>query len=78
MFCQCVRFKDHMPGAESATINHWFTAACNSSNSASKPASNLTGEGQLTSRAEVESVVLKFVEALNIDDARRMFNGKDS
>ena len=67
-----------MPGAESATINHWFTAACNSSNSASKPASNLTGEGQLTSRAEVESVVLKFVEALNIDDARRMFNGKDS
>jgi hypothetical protein len=29
----------------------------------------LIGEKQLTSRAEVESVVLKFVEALNIDDA---------
>jgi hypothetical protein len=29
----------------------------------------LIGENQLTSRAEVESVVLKFVEALNIDDA---------
>jgi hypothetical protein len=45
------------------------TAACNSNNSASKPASNLKGERQLTSRAEVESIVLKFVEALNIDDA---------
>jgi hypothetical protein len=29
----------------------------------------LIGEKQLTSRAEVESVVLKFLEALNIDDA---------
>jgi hypothetical protein len=58
-----------MPGAESATINYRITVACNSTNSASKPASKLTGERQLTSRAEVESVVLKFVEALNIDDA---------
>jgi hypothetical protein len=38
-------------------------------NSAGKPAPNLTGDRQLTSRAEVEAVVLKFVEALNKDDA---------
>jgi len=29
----------------------------------------LTGESGLTSRAEVEAVILKFVEALNVDDA---------
>jgi hypothetical protein len=44
-------------------------AACDDTNSASNPASNLTGDRQLSKRAEVEAVVLKFVEALNIDDA---------
>jgi hypothetical protein len=38
-------------------------------NSAGKPALNLTGDNHLNIRAEVESVVMKFVEALKIDDA---------
>jgi len=33
---------------------------------------NLTGESGLTSRAEVEAVILKFVEALNADDASKV------
>jgi len=44
-------------------------SADDDTNSAGKPASKMTGELQLTSRAEVEAVVLKFVEALNKDDA---------
>jgi len=46
-----------------------ITAACDDSNSAGKPASNSKGDRQLSKRAEVEAVVQKFVEALNIDDA---------
>ena len=38
-------------------------------NSVGKPASKLIGDRQLSNRTEVESVVQKFVEALNIDDA---------
>ena len=63
-------------------------AACDDSNSASKPASNSKGDRQLSKRAEVEAVIQKFVEALNIDDASIVplskhveyhgFAGKDS
>jgi hypothetical protein len=38
-------------------------------NSAGKPASKMMGDTKMPSREQVESVVLKFVEALNIDDA---------
>jgi len=44
-------------------------AACDDSKSASKSASNSKGDRQLSKRAEVEAVIQKFVEALNIDDA---------
>ena len=44
-------------------------AACDDSNSASKPASNSKGDRQLSKRAEIEAVIQTFVEALNIDDA---------
>jgi len=50
----------------SSTVN---SPADDDTNSADKQALKLTGDRILTSRAEVEAVVLKFIEALNIDDA---------
>jgi len=54
-----------------------ITAACDDSNAASKPASNFIGDLQLSKRAAVEAVVLKFIEALNIDDASNVPLSKD-
>ena len=52
-------------------------AAPDNNNSVGKPASKLIGDKQLSNRAEVEAIVLKFVEALNIDDASVVPLAKD-
>ena len=52
-------------------------AAPDNNNSVGKPASKLIGDEQLSNRAEVEAIVLKFVEALNIDDASVVPLAKD-
>jgi len=57
-----------MTDGESAKIMK-IPSADDDTNSATKPALKMTGETVLTSRAGVEAVILKFVEALNIDDA---------
>jgi len=61
-----------MADAESATIRVAGPAAWDNNNSAGKPASKLTGDRQLSSKAEVESVVRA------VFDSRRLFAVKDS